>query len=174
MTSCRVWETQGFNAGIRPHRNGSVGGRGEYPRRDSPGGKAVTRGSLPPLAAPQAPPLTAGPAPQNQSRAAACADSTASLVGRVLEQIRVCASPTRAPTADRAILTLAFSLRSGEPRPAPALHPLHGRADTRVSLSLISLLSSQPILYFSSLSVLYLFHHFPYSLCSLLFLFNWL
>lgn len=66
VTSCRVWETQGFNAGIRPHRNGSVGGRAEHPRRDGPGGKAVTRGSLPPLPAPQAPPLTAGPAPRTK------------------------------------------------------------------------------------------------------------
>lgn len=114
------------------------------------------------------------PRPQDQSSAAACADSTASLVGRVLGKVSDCASSTRPRTTDRAIRTLAFSLRSGEPRPVPALHPLRGHADTRASLSLISLLSSQPILYFSSLSVLYLFHHFPYSLCSLLLLFNWL
>lgn len=64
VTSCSGWETQGINAGICPHRNGSDGRRAEYPRRDGFGGKAVARprGSLPlsqprrPRPSPQAPP----------------------------------------------------------------------------------------------------------------------
>lgn len=105
---------------------------------------------------PQAPPRRprpAGPAPRDLNRAAGSAgpsaSSPAALLGRVPSAL-----PPRAlrPPTDRSAGTLVFCLLPGEPGPCPPQPCARKAATPLSSLSLISLLFSQSILYFSSLS----------------------